>query len=193
MPEGTTSTPRSLSDLGLGADFCPFYLLLCWQNPHLAHAKLRFCRLASGKNHQKSSGKAQTRQTPRIGVPIQFSLLGIRRHYPNEIFLRPVDILRLGRTKYSRPNLRCRHGESRPDFQSELKTETLQNPITGPRPDRYDQCVGMSFQAARKTRGGHYALFSALRLYSLFFGSGWFLTNVITLKEVTLQVNLKYG
>ena len=56
---------RSLSDLGLGADFCPFYLLRRWQNTHLAHAKLRFCRLASGKNHQKSSGKAQTRQTPK--------------------------------------------------------------------------------------------------------------------------------
>ena len=63
---------RSLSDLGLGADFCPFYLLLCWQNPHLARAKLRFCRLASGTEgetrslrHQKSSGKPQTRQTPR--------------------------------------------------------------------------------------------------------------------------------
>ena len=56
---------RSLSDLGLGADFCPFYLLRRWQNTHLAHAKLRFCRLASSKNHQKSSGKAQTRQTPK--------------------------------------------------------------------------------------------------------------------------------
>ena len=57
--------PRSLSDLGLGTDFCPFYLLRRWQNTHLAHAKLRFCRLASGKNHQKSSDKPQTRQTPR--------------------------------------------------------------------------------------------------------------------------------
>ena len=75
---------RSLSDLGFGADFCPFYLLHpaisriagnCvrrWQNPHLAHAKLRFCRLASGTEgetrslqHQKSSGKPQTRQPPR--------------------------------------------------------------------------------------------------------------------------------
>ena len=110
-----------------------------------------------------------TTSTPRIGVPIQFSLLGIHRHYPNEIFLRPVDILRLGRTKYSRPNLRCHHGESRSDFHSELKTETLQNPITVPRPDGYDQCAGMSLQAARKTLGGHYALFSALRLYFLFF------------------------
>ena len=71
-PSPGITAPRSLSDLGLGADFCPFYLLLCWQNPHLAHAKLRFCRLASGTEgetrnlrHQKSSGKAQTRQTPR--------------------------------------------------------------------------------------------------------------------------------
>ena len=70
-PSPGITAPRNLSDLGLGADFCPFYLLLCWQNPHLAHAKLRFCRLASGTEgetrslrHQKSSGKAQTRQTP---------------------------------------------------------------------------------------------------------------------------------
>ena len=71
-PSPGITAPRSLSDLGLRADFCPFYLLLCWQNPHLARAKLRFCRLASGTEgetrnlrHQKSSGKAQTRQTPR--------------------------------------------------------------------------------------------------------------------------------
>ena len=70
-PSPGITAPRSLSDLGLGVDFCPFYLLLCWQNPHLAHAKLRFCRLASGTEgetrslrHQKSSGKPQTRQTP---------------------------------------------------------------------------------------------------------------------------------
>ena len=90
---------RSLSGLGLGgwsqaslaarpcvrADFCPFYLLRRWQNTHLAHAKLRFCRLASGTEdetrnlrHQKSSGKPQTRQTPRrMILPSDRCRLGI--------------------------------------------------------------------------------------------------------------------
>ena len=71
-----SSRPRSLSGLGLGTNFCPFYLLRRWQNTHLAHAKLRFCRLASGTEgetrslrHQKSSDKPQIRQTPNRPGP----------------------------------------------------------------------------------------------------------------------------
>ena len=35
-------------------DFCPFFPLPRCQNTHVAQLRLSFCRLASGKNHQKS-------------------------------------------------------------------------------------------------------------------------------------------
>ena len=49
---------------GSRLDFCPFSLLLRCQNTHAAQLRLSFCRLASGKNHQKSPRSLKVRQTP---------------------------------------------------------------------------------------------------------------------------------
>ena len=61
---------RSLSDLCLWVRFSPFSPAAALEKCSFGPAKLRFFRLASGENHRKSPGKAQTRQTPRQLQPI---------------------------------------------------------------------------------------------------------------------------
>ncbi len=58
---------RSLSDLRLTARFLPFLPAAALPKYSRSPATLRFCRLASGKNHQKSPQSLKVRQTPRLG------------------------------------------------------------------------------------------------------------------------------
>ncbi len=69
---------RSLSDLRLTARLLPFFpasaLSKCSRSP----ATLRFCRLASGKNHQKSPRSLKVRQTPGLSIPFFKPHLGLK-------------------------------------------------------------------------------------------------------------------
>ncbi len=58
--------PWSLSDLRLTARFLPFLPAAVLPKYSRSPATLRFCRLASGKNHQKSPRSLKVRQTPCI-------------------------------------------------------------------------------------------------------------------------------
>ncbi len=57
-------TPGSLSDLRLTVRFLPFFPAAALPKCSRSPATLRFCRLASGKNHQKSPRRLKVRQTP---------------------------------------------------------------------------------------------------------------------------------
>ena len=61
---------RSLSDLRLTARFLPFFPAAALPKYSRSPATLRFCRLASGKNHQKSPRSLKIRQTPSVNVSV---------------------------------------------------------------------------------------------------------------------------
>ena len=62
----------SLSDLHLTARFLPFFPTAALPKYSRSPATLRFCRLALGKNHQKSPRSLKVRQTPRkLGISYQ--------------------------------------------------------------------------------------------------------------------------
>ena len=67
--------PRSLSDLHLTARFLPFFPTAALPKYSRSPATLRFCRLALGKNHQKSPRSLKVRQTPRSLSDLRFSRL----------------------------------------------------------------------------------------------------------------------
>ena len=60
------TSARSLSDLRLTARFLPFFPATALPKCSRSPATLRFCRLVSEKNHQKSPRSLKVRQTPRI-------------------------------------------------------------------------------------------------------------------------------
>ena len=69
---------RSLSDLRLTARFLPFSPVAALPKYSRSPATLRFCRLASGKNHQKSPRSLKIRQTPRYTETIDSHTLLLR-------------------------------------------------------------------------------------------------------------------
>ena len=62
------NNPRSLSDLRLTARFLPFFPATALPKCSRSPATLRFWRLVSEKNHQKSPRSLKVRQTPRVST-----------------------------------------------------------------------------------------------------------------------------
>ena len=75
-------TPRSLSDLRLTARFLPFFPATALPKYSRSPATLRFCRLVSEKNHQKSPRSLKVRQTPSMPINVEWGVPELCRKAP---------------------------------------------------------------------------------------------------------------